>query len=323
MKPIVFFQCGQTQSTTWLDSVQTWNFIADNKGFWMTPKPAQSHLYHFEKQDNKILLNKNIGYIDDPVDFVITKRFIQPGMDMNKSITKGLDIKSIIDWLNDNQEKSMGYGAFFNDESKQHVDIIRNSVFYTRSPWMGGHIYDLSNNKFITDDKNAKVNTVTWLYAYKLKDLPIYILVFNPSVITLGDNVEFENELARYRVMDQHQGNFSRQLLKPKMSKNAYPLEDKWYVVKGNEFTFDVGALSTIKLSFNETFDHKLIKVVSDLNIEHIGGSRYKAKFKKNQNNAYISIRFNTGNTFDWTFINSGNRTVYNINITKHYEEEP
>ena len=75
------------------------------------------------------------------------------------------------------------------------------------------------------------------------------------------------------------------------------------------------------KLGLEEVIDPDLIKVVSDLNLEYLGDNKYKAQFKKGQQSAYISIRMNTGNTMDWTFINSGNRLVYNIRISKHYEE--
>jgi hypothetical protein len=318
MKPIVFFQCGETQSTPWLDAIQTWNSDSDIKGFWINPKHPQSYLYHFEKKENKIVFNKNVGYVEGS-DFVITKQFVQPGMDMNRSVTKGINIDFIIEWLNANDGKALGFGTFLSSGS--HVDIIQNSVYYTRDPWMGGHILDIEKNEFISSDDNNKLSTVTWFYAYKVKNLPIYLLVFNPSTTTMGDNVEFETETNRYRIMDPHMGYMSTQFLKPKMSKNAYPLEDKWYVVKGEEFSFEVGALSTIKLGLGEIIDPSLIKVLSDLNLEHLGDNKYKARFKNGQQSAYISIRMNTGNTMDWTFINSGNRLVYNIKISKHYEE--
>lgn len=319
MKPIVFFQCGQTKSTPWLDAVQTWNSDYDNKGFWINPKEPQSYLYHFEKKENKIVFNKNNDYVEDAVDFVLTKQFVQPGMDMNKSVTRAINIDFVIDWLDKNQEKSLGFGTFMNGGT--HTDIIQNSVFYTRNPWMGGHLYNVEKDEFITEDSNKHISTVTWFYAYKMKDAPIYLVVFNPSVLVLGDDVEFETHKARFRNLDAHMGDFATQFLKPKMSKNAYPLEDKWYVVKGNEFDMDIGALGILRQALDENIDPSLIKIASDLNIDNLGSNKYKVRFKNGQQSGYISLRLNTGNTMDWTFINSGNRLVYNIKVTKHYEE--
>ena len=318
MKPIVFFQCGETQSTPWLDAANTWNSDYDNKGFWINPKDSQSYLYQFNKRDNKIVFNKNRGHVDVH-DYVLTKPFVEPSMEMNKTVTKGVDLNFVINWLNNNQEKSLGFGTFMNGGS--HNDIIQNSVFYTRNPWMGGHIYDIQKEQFITTDDNKHISAVTWFYAYKMKDAPIYLMVFNPAITVLGDDVEFETDVARFRNMDQHMGDFATQFLKPKMSKNAYPLEDKWYVVRGDEFEFDVGALGTLRQALDENLDSSLIKVVSDLNIINLGSNKYKARFKNGQHSGYISLRLNTGNTMDWTFINSGNRLVYNINVSKHYEE--
>lgn len=320
MKPVIFFQCGDTQSTPWLDATQTWNSDSDVKGFWINPKKPQSYLYHFNKKESKVLFTRNKGYMND-VDFVLTKPFVDPRIPDGEKIIRAVDLQYVMNWLNANEEKSIGYGAFLDLENQPHVDIIQSSVFYSRTPWMGGHVYNVQTEKFITGDDKTYANTVTWFYAYKVKGLPIYILVFNPSVISLSDNVECESDSCRYRFMDPHMGNMGTQFLKPKMSKNAFPLEDKWYVVKGEEFTFEVGGLSTLTLGLDETIDPSLIKIVSDLNITHLEGNKYKASFKKGQQSSYISIRFNTGNTLDWTFINSGNRLVYNIQITKHYTE--
>ena len=319
MKPVVFFQCGDTKSTPWLDAVQTWNSDSDIKGFWVNPKRPQSYLYHFHKKESKVLFTRNKGYIND-VDFVMTKPFMDPRIPDGDRVVRAVDVQYIMNWLDANEEKSLGYGAFLGEENA-HADIMQASVFYSRSPWMGGHVYNVQTEKYITGDDKPDVDTVTWFYAYKLRSLPIYIVVFNPSVINISDSLEFENDRARYRVMDPHMGDMGTQFLKPKMSKNAFPLEDKWYVVKGEEFTFEVGGLSTIKMGLNEVIDPSLIKVISDLNIEHLGDNKYKASFKNGQQGAYISIRFNTGNTFDWTFVNSGNRIVYNIQLTKHYVE--
>lgn len=318
MKPIVFFQCGQTKSTPWLDAIQTWNSDSDIKGFWVNPKEPQSYLYHFDKKDNKIVFNRNRGHVDGH-DFVLTKQFVQPSMEMNRAVSKGIDINFVIDWLDKNQEKSLGFGTFMNGGS--HNDIIQNSILYTRNPWMGGHIYDIQKEEFITTDENKHISTITWFYAYKIKDAPIYLVVFNPSTTVLGDEVEFETGVARFRNLDAHMGDFSTQFLKPKMSKNAYPLEDKWYVVHGEEFEFDVGALGILRQALDENLDPTLIKVASDFDIVNLGFNKYKARFKKGQQNGYISLRLNTGNTMDWTFINSGNRLVYNISVSKHYEE--
>lgn len=320
MKSIVFFQCGLTQSTPWLDVIQSWNNKPLNKGYYVTPANSESQLYQFEKSENKILFNKNIGYVSDQYDFILTKNFIMPGMELNKSITRGLDINFITTWLNENEDKSLGFGAFLNTGT--HVDIINHSVYYTRQPFPSGHIYDITNNQYLTSKLDERLDTVTWFYAYKVKSAPIYILVFNPSLVIFGDEVDFETETTKYRKLDQHLGDLSTQILKPKFGKNTYALDDKWQVIRGEEFTFDVGGFSVLTLALKETIDYKLLKIVSDLNIVHLSGTKYKARFKKNQYTGYISIRLNTFTPMDLTFINSKNRLVYNINITRHYEED-
>jgi hypothetical protein len=322
-KPLVFFQNGNTFSTPWDDALNSWNGRVVDHGWWITQDDAQSYLYQFRKQDNKFLFKKNNKHVpmSDGDDFVITKPFIKQDSVLNGEFTRCVNLHWAIDWLNFEQHKgrSLGCGAFINDS----VDLIRDTVYYTREPWKeGGHVINaMTFEPFTTDEKNF-ANVVTWFYIYKVDNLPIYVIVFNPEQIVFADDIEFENDNYRYRVMDSHMMDFGTQFLWPKMSKNAYPLEDKWYVVKGDEFEFDIGALSMLRLVYGEDYPEKFVKVKSDLNIEHISGNKYKAKFKKGQQSAYLSLRMNTGTFFDLNFTNSKNRLVYNCKITKHYEEE-
>jgi hypothetical protein len=315
MKPILLFQCGSTQSTPWADVSQTWNSDSQNNGYWITPVDAQSYLFQFTKQNSNFLFTQSS---ENDQDFCLVKPFVNQDSNFGRKVTKVIDTKFIIDWMEKNTEKSLGFGAFLNDNSQSQVDILNDSVYYSRSPWMGGHVYNVQTGEFISSNNKPIVKTVTFFYVYRLKDYPVYFFIFNPSVVSFGDKVEFENDLFRCRVMDTHMGSFSTQFMTPKMSKNAYPLEEKWYVVHGDEFTFEPGGLGIFKIGYGIDLDK--IKVSSDLEIEKLEGNKYKARFKDGQQSAYISLRLNTGNTFDWTFINSGNRLVYNIRINRHYK---
>lgn len=317
-KPIVFFQQGNTFSTPWDDATNTWNTDADHHGFWTTAGDAQSYLYQFDQQTSKVLFKKNESHVKDDDPFIFTRPFLKPENSLNGDFTKASNLHWALDWLNYNKGKSIGYGTFI----KPNVDLIKDGVFYTRDPWMGGHVRDAMTNVWYTTDETPEVNVITWFYAYKLDDVPIYMIIFNPSVLSLASDIEFETEDYRFRKMDPHMMDMGTQLLKPLMSRNAFPIEDKWYVVKGEEFEFDVGGWSLPRLVYNEDYPSDSIKVQSDLDITHIEKTKYKARFKKGQQSSYLSFRMNTGNTMDWTFINSGNRLVYNIKITKHYEEE-
>lgn len=316
MKPIVLFQCGTTQSTVWDDATQIWNNQAANHGFWVTSADAQSYLYHYKKQQSGILFSRSES---NKADFKLTKPHVREDMADFKDAWRNVDIGKAIDWLNGNKGKALGFGSFLSNKPNAHIDIIQNAVYYTRDPWMGGHVKNINNNKFITDDDNDVVTTLTFFYAYKMTDYPVYIFVFNPDLVTLGNDIEFENDKARYRTMSNHENTWGDQLLKPKMSKNAFPLEDKWYVVKGQEFEFEPSAFGSLNLAYGFIFDKA--KIMTDLDIEKIGPNKYKARFKDGQYSSYISIRVNTGNALDWTFINSGNRLVYNIMVQRNYEE--
>jgi len=325
MKNIVYFQCGKGEITPWLDCVESWNnsyddyhyAFSNNNSDVKTSGNTESTIFHFNKMENKILFSKNTGHVEEG-NFVLTKAFVQPDTKLNDLVTRGIDLNFVIEWLNNNQDKSIGFGTF-SANGDSHTSIIETSIFYTRNPWPSGHVFDIINNEFIIADDN-RLSSITWFYAYKIKNSSIYFIVFNPSIVALGSDLEFDTETERYRIMDT--GVMSNLLLKPKMNKNIFLLEDNWYVAKREEFTFEVGGLAPFKLGLGENLDNNLIKVISDLNLEYLGNNKYKARFKKGQQSAYISIRMNTGNTTDWTFVGSKNRLIYNLKITKHYKEE-
>jgi len=319
-KPIILFQQGNTFSTPWDDAVNTWNTDSDHHGYWTTAADAQSYLFQFKKQENKVLLKKNEGYIKDGdgYDFVMTRPFVKADSALNDHVSQGVNLHYALEWLDTHPKRSIGYGTPITDG----VDLVKNSVFYSRDPWMGGHVFNTMTLEKLTTDESPELQIVTWFYIYRLEHLPIYVVITNPTMLNLAHDLEHETERFRFRFMDSHMMDMGTQFLKPVMSKNAFPLEDKWYVVKGEEFEFDVGALSLPRLVYGEDYPPETIKVHSDLEITYLEGNKYRARFKKGQQSSYLSFRMNTGNTMDWTFINSGNRLVYNIKISKHYEEE-
>jgi hypothetical protein len=323
MKPLVLIQCGSTQPTMWEDALCIWNNGVSNHNWWVNSTDAESFLNQFKKSPNKILFRRNLGFIDqgDGYDFVLAKPFVkQEHVSLNA--TAPVDLFYALDWLNFHKSKSIGFGTFIDGKDLKNIDIIHEGDYYTREPWMGGHVRNTRTNEWITTDENRNANVITWFYAYKMDDLPIYLVVLNPEMLTVSHDIEFETEQYRFRYIDAHMADLGNQLLKPHMSKNAFALEYKWYVVKGESFEFDIGAYGALRIAYGESFPEHSVKVKSDLIIEHIEGTKYKATFKKGQQSAYLSFRLNTGNFMDYSFINSGNRLVYNIKITKHYEEE-
>ena len=318
MKPIVLFQQGNTLSTPWDDAANIWNNDSERHGNWITSGDAVSQIHQFDQKPTKVLFKRNESHVKDDDLFIFTRPFLKPENSLNKDFTRASNLHWVLDWLNFNKGKALGYGTFINNKE---VDLIQDAKFYSRDPWMGGHVRDCMTNEWYTTDENPVANVVTWYYAYKLNDLPVYFIVCNPSVLTLGDDIEFETEEYRFRKMDPHMLDFGNTFLKPSTSRNCFMLENKWYVVRGEEFEFEVGGWGLPKLVYGEDYPEGVVKVKSDLEITHIEKNKYKARFKKGQQSSYLSFRMNTGNTMDWTFVNSGNRLVYNIKITRHYEE--
>lgn len=313
MKPIIFFQVGPTQSSPWHDLTQTWNFDVAKNGYWFTPTEPQSYLFQFNKSPNNIL------FCRQQEGFALTKPFIGDRPDISKQVSKLVDIDFIISWLDKNENKSLGYGSFMG-KAAGHVDIIQSSVFFTREPWMGGHLFDVTNNAFVTSDTEKFAQCVTWFFAYKARGTNLYFVFFNPSLVNLASNIEGEFGGKRFRTMDPHMTTLSYQLLKPKLSKNCFPISDFDHVVYGDTFTVDVGKLGTIYLAYEEEIDSSLVRVFTDLNVLEQQGNKYTFSFKDGQYSSFLSIRMNTGTSFDWSLMNSQNRLVYNINIRRFYD---
>ena len=317
MKPVVLFSCGNTTPTPWDDITNAWNKKFDNHGWWYSMADAPSYLYQYKRDRSKLVFAKSK---DLKKQFVIIKEFVGENHSSFKDLNREIDMKFIMTWLNTHKNQSLGFGTMIKDiQGDTTPDILKSAIYYTRDNFPDGHIVDVKNGRQITSDEEDTAQVITYFYAYKLVDQPIYFIIFNPEMIALDGNVEFSNERAHYRIIDQHAGSFANQLLTPKMSKNAFPLDSNWYVVSGDKFTMDVGKLSSVTNAYG--IYPQAVKVMSDLNVVHEKGNKYTVYFNEGQTHGFISLRLNTGTMFDYSLIGSKNRLIYNIRIDKRFKE--
>jgi len=317
MKPVVLFSCGNTTPMPWDDITNAWNKTFDNHGWWYSMKDADSNLFHYKRERSKLVFAKSK---DQKKQFVIIKDFVGESNPAFKDASKDVDMKFIMTWLNQNKNKSIGFGVPVKDiKGSANPDVLKSAIYYTRTDFPNGHVVDAKNGRDITSDEEDVAEIITYFYAYRLIDQPIYFIIFNPEMISLSGNVEFTGERAHYRVIDQHAGSFSNLLLTPKMSKNAFPLDQAWYVVSGDKFTMDVGKLSSITNAYGIYAQN--VKVISDLKVVHEKSNKYTVQFNKGQTHGFISLRLNTGTMLDYSLIGSKNRLIYNIRIDKKFKE--
>ena len=317
MKPVVLFSCGNTTPTPWDDINNAWNKDMDNHGWWYSMKEAKSFVFNYKRDRSKLVFAKSK---DPKKQFIIIKDFIGEDKPNFKDLNREIDTKFIMTWLNENRDGCIGFGVPLKVlQGEDKPDVLQSAIYYTRDPFPGGHVINAKNNVALTSDKEPIIEMITYFYAYRLKDQPIYFFIFNPDMISLAGNVEFTNDRAHYRIIDQHAGALANQLLTPKMSKNAFPLDMNWYAVAGDSFTMDVGKLSSVTNAYG--IYAQGVKVMSDLKTEHIKGNKYKVTFHEGQTHGYISLRLNTGTTFDYSLIGSKNRLIYNIRIDKKFKE--
>ena len=317
MKPVVLFSCGDTTPTPWDDISNAWNKNFDNHGWWYSMKDAESYVYHYKRDRSKLVFAKSQ---DQKKQFVIIKEFIGENNPSFKDLNREIDMKFIMTWLNQHKNESIGFGVPLKVlQGEDKPDVLQSAIYYVREPFPGGHVVNAKNGVALTSEDETEVEMITYFYAYRLKDQPVYFIIFNPEMMSLSGNVEFTTERAHYRVIDQHAGAFANQLLTPKMSKNAFPLDANWYVISGDSFTMDVGKLSSITNAYG--IYPQGVKIMSDLKTELVKGNKYKVTFHEGQTHGYISLRLNTGTMFDYSLIGSKNRLIYNIRIDKKFKE--
>lgn len=318
MKPVVLFSCGNTTPTPWDDISNAWNKDFDNHGWWYSMKDAKTYVYHYKRDRSKLVFAKSK---EPNKQFVIIKEFIGENNPAFKDINREIDINFIMTWLSQHENASIGFGVPLKAiQGKDRPDVLQSAIYYTRKPFPGGNIVDAKNGVAITSEEETKVEMLTYFYAYRLKDQPVYFIIFNPEIMTLSGNIEFTAEDTHYRVIDQHAGSFANQLLTPKMSKNAFPLDTNWYVINGDSFTIDIGKLSSITNAYG--IYPQGVKIISDLKTEPITDNKYNVMFHEGQTHGYISLRLNTGTMLDYSLIGSKNRLIYNIRIDKKFKED-
>lgn len=317
MKPVVLFSCGNTTPTPWDDINNAWNKDFDNHGYWYSMKDAASSVFNYKRDQSKLVFAKAE---DVKKQFVIIKEFIGQNNPAFKDLNREIDMKFIMTWLNSNRNSSLGFGVPLKAlKGENKPDVLQSCFYYTRDNFPSGHVINAKNNQAITTDEEPIVEMITYFYAYRLKDQPIYFIIFNPDMISLSDNVEFTNDRAHYRIIDQHAGPFANQLLTPKMSKNAFPLDQDWFVITGDSFEMDVGKFSSVTNAYGIYAQN--VKVISDLKVVHEKSNKYTVQFNKGQTHGFISLRLNTGTMFDYSLIGSKNRLIYNIRIDKKFKE--
>jgi hypothetical protein len=317
MKPVVLFSCGDTTPTPWDDITNAWNKKFVNHGWWYSMDDAPSYIYHYKRDRSKLVFAKSQ---DEKKQFILIKDFVGENNPHFKDVNREIDMKFIMTWLNQNKNKSLGFGALIKDlQSGPSTDPLQSAIYYTRENFPDGHVVDAKNGREVTSEDEDVTQIITYFYAYRLADQPVYFIIFNPEAVALDGNVEFSGERAHYRIIDQHAGSFANQMLTPKMSKNAFPLDSNWYVVAGDKFTMDVGKLSSITNAYG--IYPQAVKVMSDLKVVHEKGNKYTVHFNEGQTHGFISLRLNTGTMLDYSLIGSKNRLIYNIRIDKRFKE--
>jgi hypothetical protein len=316
----LLFQCGETNSDPWAGAKEFWNYGLENSSFnfWNKIGESKSIINYYEKKKDAIIFDR---LPQDNNNFYLVKPFFDESENLWKDYSKKIDVDFIVDWLKKNKNCSLGFGYFFpTDRWQDEIDIMKGSIFYTRKPSFGGHIFDVQNNIFLTDENKNKLDSVTFFYVYKMLEHDTYFFIMNPNLITLSRRLEFKEENYNCRTMSPNCENFSELILKPKFSETMGKLKENWYYTHKNSFIFEPGKLSVIYDDIEDVFDR--IKITSDLKIDKIDKNKYQATFKEGQNISFLSLRVNTSSLLDWTLSNSQNRLIYNIIIQKFYKNK-
>lgn len=315
----LIFQCGKTSGDPWYDVKQFWNSGQENSMFtcWDKIGDAKSLLYFFEKQENKLILDR---LSQDENNFYLIKPFFGKTETLWKDFSKKIDIEFAINWLKKNENSSLGFGYFFeSDSSAAEPDVLNNSIFYSRIPSPGGHILDVQNNVFLTDESKNSIDTITFFYVYKMLNHDIFFFILNPNLVIISNSIESKDINYDCRIIPQNDNGFSDLFLKPKVSMSLAKLENNWYYTHKNSFIFEPGKLGVMYEDIKEIYND--IKIISDLEIKKIDFNKYQATFKKGQNISFLSLRLNTSTNLDWALVNSKNRLVHNMVIQKFYQE--
>jgi hypothetical protein len=335
MKPLVLFQCGSISSSPWDESKDIINSVKQINLLDTVVFPQQSKIIQYQKVNNSLIFEGS------GEGFVINKPFISSDSSLYKHYAKDIDIDFIIEQLSNNECcKFIFFGSLVrelnqNNTSPNTLDIGR---YYTRNFYNGNitspaPIIDLKTKEIIEPETNNEIEIITWFSAFKIDELDIFLIILNPNLVLLGNNLEISNSRYKTRVLDNYLGNFGKILLKPSFSSRVLQIDNNIYSSTKNTFEFYVAGYSMIlhdyfetnkyTLGYIENFPKNLVDIYSDLDISHISGNKYIATFKKDQDIAVLNFRMNTNTALDYASIMGNNRlintvTVYNNKLTRY-----
>ena len=315
MKPIVIFQNGTTQSEPWDDIRNFAGTDLDFRGYFVTVKKIQAPvtLSLFDKPQPKIVFTEDNG------NYIFTSSISEGNLNMPRLFSVPVNMDLIIKFLDSYPNRYVGFGSEMN-RTMNAAQLLKDAFYFSRSEDLSkGAFVNIQTQEPLTVTEQGSIDLVPWFFAYKMGVAPIYFFAFNPNLVGFGHTIERESETVRYRVLERHNNKLPVQLLRPLHSKNVVILDDHWWVVKGNSFSFDVGKTGFIGFGYKDELDQSYYKIASDLVIEHIAGNKYKATFKEGQQSAYLSIRMQTNSLLSYTMTNSGNKLALNIQIQKHF----
>lgn len=318
MKPIIVYQSGDSKSSVWDDvkniinnaypySQESPNFTYSST--WLGE--SRTKIVNFDRVSKRIILKQVDG------DIIVTHPLLQNNNNLENIFSKKIDMKLIMNFLDENPDKFVSCVSYTNNDLNS-IDLLKQMIFVSRTGdkvLEDGEFFNIETNENILND----IHGILWFVAYKIGKSSIYHIVFNNDLIHLDRSLEHETSDARHRFFDKHNNDLPIQILNPRAGKNVSIFDQRHWLVIGNSFTFDIGKYGFIYFSYGEELEPKSYKVHSDLILEPLENNKYRATFKNNQQVGYISIRMQSNSLHSMTFANSGQRTVLNIMIQKHF----
>jgi hypothetical protein len=330
MKPLVLFQCGNIISSPWQESKDVANSIRHFNQFDTVVSPQQTKIIQYQKIENSLVFEGS------DTGFVINKAFVSSDNKLYSYFSKDIDIDFIIGELSNNKEcKGIGFGSLVRelDNNNTSPNTLHIGRYYTRKSHLGSihppttsaPIIDLKTKEIIEPENNNEIEIITWFFAFKMDNLDIFVIILNPNLLTLGNNLEKSNTRYRTRVLDNYLGNFGKVFLKPSFSSRVLQIDNNIYSSSENTFEFYIAGYSmilhdyfetnTYSLGYIENFSKHLVDIYSDLDILHVSGNKYTATFKKDQNTAVLNFRMNTNTALDYASIMGNNRLIHTVTI--------
>ena len=310
MNPTVIIQNQPHYPTPWGDAVNAINSASwyHGLGIWKAREYSQT-LGFWAKTHFNIVLGRH----PDKDSTLILYHFLNqnlPQTSATPKLYKEIDMQIAFDYLDANPKaNSIGFGTLF-DPNKDKIDnsfITQNSCWFTRETVGTGFSHNSpeeaeTSRQFVrmpeedVVDKDAKrIYAITWFFMYRAVDLPIYYVIPNPDMMGVAPSVDTEDKNApvRFYVTTPHFGSIGDLVFRPTFSKNiAHIAPSK--VIAGDEFWVEPFGNGLFSWKYQETVPKTNIKVISNLDWTIDSKSnRVHFKFKPDQEQGYVSIRWN------------------------------